>query len=350
MLNAPRILFCGGGSVGHLAPSIAVMERVRETNPDAHYFFLCARNARDEQYLRSEELPFTALPYLRLSPMLPVHLLQSIIAVRKIFRAFRPTVIFCKGGSIGIVAAIFAKFSHIPVLLHESDAVMGRANRFTSKFATTVCLGFPPNNSPFSILNSQWIYTGNPVRKRTTKGDRYEGLRITGFSGGKPVLLVMGGSQGAQDLNEILHVHLSTLLTRVDIIHLTGHGKEIAGAMPGYFPLRFATRELPHLYAITSLAISRAGAGSIAELSACCIPAVLVPLRGVAQDHQEKNARQAAHAGGFIVKEQEELRRELPSLIEHLLSENTLAEMKEHFSSRGTVNSAEHLASLLQYP
>ena len=153
-----------------------------------------------------------------------------------------------------------------------------------------------------------------------TEGSEQEAKRITGLTGEKPVLLVMGGSQGAKDINTAIHRQLDILLKHVDIIHITGRGKEIAEGKPGYFVTAFATDALPHFYALANIAISRAGAGSIAELEANGIPSILVPLRGVGHDHQYSNAIAAATSPTFFHIEQENLLNTLTSQIENLLN------------------------------
>jgi UDP-N-acetylglucosamine--N-acetylmuramyl-(pentapeptide) pyrophosphoryl-undecaprenol N-acetylglucosamine transferase len=254
-----------------------------------------------------------------------------------------------KGGALSIPVCLAAKRRGIPIVLHESDAVVGRANRFLSHFAETVCLGFPSGEGRrVKEYRQRTVVTGNPVRPEITRGSREEGLRITGFSGKRPVLLIVGGSQGAQALNEIVVQKLSELATLCDIVHIAGKGKTRGAPQQSYFAIEFANEELPHLYALASLAISRAGAGSLSELAANGIPTILVPLRGVAHDHQGVNAERAQESGGCILIEQEGLPRALVPLVRELLADRgRLHALAEKIRTLNRQDAATNIARML---
>jgi UDP-N-acetylglucosamine--N-acetylmuramyl-(pentapeptide) pyrophosphoryl-undecaprenol N-acetylglucosamine transferase len=226
----------------------------------------------------------------------------------------------------------------IPIILHESDAVMGRANRLIAKMATHVCLGFPQKRSieklvgsNYSLLTSHCSCTGNPLRKEITQGSREEGLKITGFSGTRPILLIMGGSQGAQVINEWTVRHLTQLTAICDVIHLRGPNKApTSNQQPvtrNYWTTDFSHTELPHLYACSDMAVSRAGAGSIAELSGNGIPSILIPLRGVAHDHQVFNAKSLQERGAALLVTQNEMDKELMNVLKQLIHDPAAREM-----------------------
>ncbi len=319
-----RFLLAGGGSLGHLAPCVAVARALREQVPDASLHIVCARREEETSFLRREDLPHTALPLPKRTWKFPFAFLKALREAGAMLDSFRPHAVFCKGGAVSVPVALAARRRRIPIVLHESDAVMGRANRLIARWARTVCLGMADPKPEVRIPKS--VFTGNPIRPELTQGNRGEGMTTTGFTGDKPVLLVLGGSQGAQALNETVAARLDELLLRCNVIHLTGPGK--AGATPraGYWSAPFAHDELPHLYALATLALSRSGAGSIAELAANGIPAILVPLRGVAQDHQEANARAAERSGGCMVIEQDDLPARLVPTVQRLLADTTALE------------------------
>lgn len=324
-------------------PVLAVASALRTLHPDAVLHALCPSDPAtgragsdrpdNQEVLRRAGIPFTVLPVLRLRWDLPLRFFCNVRISSRMLRSFRPDVVFSKGGALGVPACFLAHRRKIPVILHESDAVMGRANRFAIRFATTLCLGSSAtlkdlgqrtgylggtDDSSVRSPKSQVLYTGNPIRPEILRGSREEGLRITGFSGDRPILLVLGGSQGAAALNEALRMNLPPLLTLCDVAHLTGQGKEGAPPQRGYWSRPFATDELPHLYACASMALSRAGAGAISELAALGLPSILVPLTGLAQDHQTANALQAEQTGGCILLQQEMLSRRLVPLLADL--------------------------------
>lgn len=242
------------------------------------------------------------------SPLNPLGFVRSFLTAWAAVSVVRPDVVFSKGGAISVPVALVALVRRIPVVLHESDAVSGRANRLVSLWARKVCKGFPsPVTSHELRVTShdvKEIFTGNPVRPEILSGSEEEGRRLTGLTGDKPVMLVIGGSQGALALNDVVMASLDQLLQSVQIIHLTGRGKGQTITHTGYWSAPFAYEELKHLYALSDFALSRSGAGAIAELAACGIPAILVPLRGVGHDHQQKNALSAAAVGGCVLLDQ----------------------------------------------
>jgi UDP-N-acetylglucosamine--N-acetylmuramyl-(pentapeptide) pyrophosphoryl-undecaprenol N-acetylglucosamine transferase len=247
-------------------------------------------------------------------------MLRSITQARNIIDTFKPDAVFSKGGIVSIPLCYIAHQKHIPIVLHESDAVMGKANRLITRWAMTICLGFPQENSRSSqLIAHSSIVTGNPIRPHITDGSRAEGLRLTGLSGTRPILLVIGGSQGAQALNDAVTTQIDALMKFVDIVHLTGRGKTTSIKRGGYWQTEFAQEELPHLYAIADIALSRAGAGSIGELAANNIATVLVPIEGLANNHQFLNAIAAQENGGCILLLQAHLTPGLSEVIGDLI-------------------------------
>ena len=300
-----NVLLVGGTSAGHLAPMVAVAEALEAAEPGIRLSFVCSDKPSDAAFLSLEKRSCFPLPLPRRNLLMPMTFVRAFFKSFAILTHEKPDVVFSKGSAVSVPLCLAAWMKRIPIVLHESDAVMGKANQQISRVATVTLLG---------------TLIGNPIRARVTTGMKEEGLRVTGFTGSKPVLLVMGGSQGAQAINECIVANLNTLLSRFDIIHLTGAGKKSIENKPGYHATEFGSDVLPHLYAITTLAISRAGAGSIAELATCGIPTILIPIKGLAGDHQVKNAETAEKTGACIVLPQERL-ADLPSLLESLAND-----------------------------
>lgn len=337
MASLMTILFSAGGSIGHIAPCIAVWRQLEKLAPGSAVHFACSTMQDDVSFLQEERVPFTPLTARRVTAlMFPVAFVKAWILLSSV----KPDVILSKGGGVTVPIAIAAWMKRIPIVVHESDSVPGRATRLISKFAKVVCYGFADENeklkmnsekslvavnSNFSFFIIHSVYSGNPLRTEIISGSRDQGLAITGFNGQKPILLVTGGSQGAQTFNEVVASKLEALLPLVDVIHLTGRGKN--AAVPdggGYWSRPFVHEELPHLYAISTLALARAGAGSISELAANGIPAILVPLEGVAHDHQLKNAEAAVLSGGCLLLRQASLAKNLLSTVQSIAGNTDL--------------------------
>lgn len=334
-----RYLFVGGGSGGHTVPLLAVRQALLKKEPGAEIRFLSSEKQLDHDFLEREGIAYDPVPYPRLGMSFIPSFWKNYGTAARIIRNWKPDAVFSKGSALSVPACIIARMKGIPVVLHESDAVMGSANRFVTRLATTVCTGFP---------DSRYVHTGNPVREQMTHGSREEGLRLTGLSGTRPILLVMGGSQGAQSINETIWKNLDALLKVCDVIHLTGTGKQKTISRAGYWSSEMSSGELHHLYAVTDLAVSRAGAGSIGELAANGIPTILVPIRGLAHDHQYKNALVARDNGGCVLLLQEEIGKKLISEISRILADDGLrSQMRKKISAMHHPEAAVRIAKII---
>ena len=296
-----KILFACCGSAGHIAPCVAVWRAVRELRPDATAHVACSNTPEDARFLEKEGMEYTAVGSRNVTIM---NILPGLLRSWRLLGRIRPDAVFTKGGGVTIPIALAAWMRRIPIVVHESDAVPGRATRFLSHFAALSIDGFS---------------TGNPLRPGINQGSREKGLRLTGMSGDRPILLVTGGSQGAQTFNDAIIAHVDELLDVVDVIHITGQGKRgVEVAKAGYWKSPFVHEDLAHLYAAADIALSRAGSGNIGELAANRIPAILIPLEGLAQNHQVANAKATERSGGCIVLMQEHLDRDLVSAVRAL--------------------------------
>ena len=337
------ILFVGGGSIGHIAPAIAVWNAYHQKHPQSKAHFVCSTRPDDGAFLQKQNVAFTISNAPRLSLAYPLQFIRAMREAKRILVTQKPDCIFSKGGYVSIPLCAAAKKMGIPIILHESDAISGYANRIVSRWAQSVCTGFPSTHT----------FTGNPVRDAITKGIKKEGLRLTGFDGKKPIILVIGGSQGATALNSAIMHHADDLLLRADIIHITGRGKSLISSLKPqasrhYYQTEFANKELKHFYACSDIAISRAGAGSIAELAANGIATILVPLRGVGHDHQYYNAQKAAETGGCIYLEQTQLDTKLVPTIHNLVADKSLrTEMSKKIRTLSHPDAALHIADII---
>ena len=338
-----QILLLGGGSLGHTAPAVAVGHAIRKIAPGTQLHMICSPREDEAEFLRAEMIPFSTIKIPRRGILLPFQFVRSYKEASKIIETFQPDVVFSKGGGLSLPVCAAAWSKKIPIVLHESDARAGYASRLIARIAKKVCVGFPSTD----LRNG--IFTGNPVRSSIAHGSREEGLRYTGLSGEKPILLISGGSQGAQSFNDVIRDQLDELLSICDIIHLTGRGKQTAaGKKSGYFAQEFALQALPHFYACATLALSRGGAGSISELAANGIPTIVVPLEGVAQNHQTENARQAEATGGVTLLNQSELQSNILSTVRSLLADpQKLREMSQKIRTLSLPDAAENIARIV---
>lgn len=331
MAYIPRIVLAGGVSGGHTFPLLAVAHSLRKRFPDGvDFLFIGSKGQIESQSMADENIPaqyvwtgkmrryFSLLNFS--DPFkVPIGVIQ---ALWKLF-VYMPDVVFAKGGSASVPVVIAAWIYQIPVVIHDSDAVAGRANRFLARFATRIAIAYPSAEKYFP--KGKTALTGNPVREEILQGDVTRAMSTFGLGSQKPTLLILGGSQGATILNEsVLRILPELLRQGIQIIHQTGKENYEAilsvvrenGIEPvtsGYVVRDFLTvTELADALAVASLVLSRAGAGSIAELAATKKAVILVPLLNAANDEQRMNAYDIAGIGGAIVLEE-------PNLGEHIL-------------------------------
>ncbi len=294
----------------------------------------------------------------------PVFVLLGFLQSFWILLRFWPHAVFTKGGFVSVPVAIAAWILRRPIVLHESDSVMGLANRIVARLAKRVCLGFPndqfPNdqfpNSQFPIpnppvpkragdsLNSKYVLTGNPVRQSILHGSRDKGFKLTHFIPGKPVVLVWGGSQGAQQINDLISGSFEQLKGHFQILHITGQGKQTELDDPAYCQFEYLDKELKHIYAITDVVVGRAGANSLYELALMQKPNILIPLKSAAHNHQQFNAEYFEEEGAGLILRDESLYDVLNALWHN---PKQLESMKHSLSRLAKPKSAEEIAELI---
>ncbi len=276
-----RIVFTGGGTAGHVTPNIALIRALLDEGWEVHY--IGTRNGMERELIGElPEVTYHCISSGKLRRYFswqnfldPFRVLRGIGQSRMILRRVRPDVIFSKGGFVSVPVVIAA--GRIPVVAHESDYSPGLSNRIASHFTDHVCVSFEDTLKDLKKHNG--TYTGTPIRSELYHGSPERARAFTGLTSGKPVLLCMGGSLGAQRLNELLREALPSLLPVFDVIHLCGHGKTDPGLdAEGYVQYEFIEKELPDLFALSDVVLSRAGANSVFELLALHKPSVLVPL------------------------------------------------------------------------
>lgn len=323
-----RILFTGGGSGGHFFPILAVARELKKIAEEERILdldlFYMGPDDFGEQLLKEEGVISLRVSggkirrYFSLQNFLdPFKTAMAVWqAVWNIF-LIMPDVVFSKGGYGALPAIIGAKIFRIPLVIHESDAVPGKTNLFSAKFAKRIGIAFAQAADFFPKEKTALV--GVPVRKRILGGDKDEAKEHFDIFSNLSVVGFIGASQGAQKLNEALLGILKQLAEETEIIHQTGEKnfeavKEEAsviiesGHKERYHPFGFFDESaIRDFYLTSDLIVSRAGATSIFEIAAWGKPSILLPLGSAAQDHQRKNAYEYAASGACVVIEETNL-------------------------------------------
>lgn len=314
-----RVLFVGGGSLGHITPSIAVLQALRASGQPIKEKFVCSNRADEMSFLETEGIAYTTIPSAKLNFTFPITFTRACLQSAAIIRTFKPDCIFSKGGYISVPMCLVAWTKKIPIVLHESDTVTGRANKIVSLLAKKVCLGLRQST------NAKEVFTGNPIRDsvQVLSADSFAAL---GIKNDRLVLYISGGSQGSEAINSVIYACLPTLLETYTVLHVTGRGKQTPIQLPEHIKQYYKSwelvqTELADCYNVATIAITRASANTITELAACSVPIIAVPLRHVGHDHQQKNAEYIQQVNAGLCVQQTELANFIQVQLAQLLTD-----------------------------
>jgi UDP-N-acetylglucosamine--N-acetylmuramyl-(pentapeptide) pyrophosphoryl-undecaprenol N-acetylglucosamine transferase len=369
-VRGPRVLIAAGGTGGHVFPGLALARTLKELLPGAEVRFAGTSRGIENQAVPAAGFPLDLLPVLPLSRRLSMEAVLSpfaavggTAAALRLLRRERIEVVAGMGGYVTLPVAAAARLAGIPVVLHEQNAIPGVANRLAARFARTVAVGVEAAAGAFP--QGRTVVTGNPVRPELARLDRARlrelGQKELGLDPDRATLLVFGGSQGARHINQALVAATPhwPRPERVQILHACGRREEAqvreawTAADPQGRGLKVRVEpfveRMDLAYAACDLALTRAGALTVAELTAAGVPAIMVPLPHATADHQAGNARAVAAGGGALVLRDEDLSGErLAATAAPLLEDpERLAKMSAAMASMAFPTAAQELAALV---
>ncbi len=286
------IILTGGGTAGHIIPNIALLPRLREQYDRIIYIGSVDGMEKDmlNDFDYVQFYPITTVKLKRsLSPQnlkIPFLLRRGYKEAKDIIKKEQPCVIFSKGGFVAVPVVLAGQKCGIPMVAHESDLTMGLANKITKKKYKTICTTF--KETADKLKNG--VYVGSPMRDELKKGSIENARKLYNLDIKKPVLTILGGSQGSASLNKIIRECLPELTKTHQILHITGKGKlqkDIKNK--DYHQVEFS-KNMADILSITDLAITRGGSNAIHELLAMRIPMLIIPLSKGTRGDQIKNA------------------------------------------------------------
>ena len=339
-----RVVLTGGGTGGHLVPFEPIVDALRTVFAEQQsklpkwintskfdIYFLGVLDDKTKEFFTRLNVETINIPAGKLrrypSPRtaadillrMPVGIVMALIHMWRIM----PDVVISKGGYGSVPVSLAAVFYRVPVLLHESDVVFGLANRLMTSIASAITVGFPAAREQMVSYKDKTVVTGTPVRGGLALIEQAAAKKMFGFKPTDPVLLVMGGSQGSEQINDVVLSGLPSLIKDMSIIHLTGedHLKIVAAAAKDvlkngergdyYKPFGYLTERMGEALSAADVVVTRAGATSLAELARLRKAAILIPLDLAAQDHQRRNATVFEMAGAARVIDPANLGRAL---------------------------------------
>lgn len=313
-----RVLFAGGGTMGSVTPLLAVAEALRAREPRVELRWWGTAHGPERPVVTAAGIPFRSLPAGKLRRYWDIRnigdpfivLCAFMLACARLLME-RPHAVVGGGGYVQVPVLWAAWVFRIPSLVHQQDVRPGLANRLVAWCAAAITVTFPETAA--AMRHRSAVVVGNPVRtvilaaRGITPDDA---RRRFGFTSERPTVLVLGGGTGAVAINTLVWAAAVELAECANIIHVTGRGKSgseisnLKSHIANFRSFEFLTDDLPYAYAASDLVVSRAGMGTITELVALGLPAVLIPMPGT---HQEENVAAMAARGAMDVWDERDL-------------------------------------------
>lgn len=365
-INGPYLTLAvaGGGTGGHVYPGVAVAEEVRKRGGEV--FFIGTKHGLESAIVPAAGFPLHTLPA---SPMLRGHPLQNfgsiftnlrgVSAARGILTVLRPDVILGTGGYVSFAACLAARSLGVPVVLHEQNAVPGMANRYLSRIAACMLTSWTGGASgKYSGVRQECLLpgavrVGMPVRAAFRVADRRTARAGLGIAADEKLVVVFGGSRGARSLNDAVSAWLirspsCTVIWATGADHVESCRAAAINAGTRVRVMPYIDR-MPEILPAADLAVTRAGAMTLAELALCGVPSVLVPYPHATEDHQTANARALVDAGAAVLVSDQEIKDRLPNVVADLLADHDRrASMAAASRSLGNLEAAAEIVDILE--
>lgn len=359
-----KIIVSGGGTGGHIYPALTLIDAIKSKQPDAEFLYVGTKKGLEADIVPKAGINFTALNlegglerrFTLANISRAANAIWSIKHASDIVHEFKPNVVVGTGGYVCGPILLAASLMKVPTLIQEQNAVAGVTNKILSKFVTKIAVGTQDALKNFPAEKT--VYTGNPIRSAVLDAKKSDGLKEFGFTADKPIVLISGGSRGARSINNAMIAVLKSAAQKnsAQFLHVTGKG-EFDSVTEKLTDVLDAPniKVVPYLYnmpramAMADLAIFRAGATGLAELTARGVPSILIPYPFAAENHQEFNARSLVEAGAARMILNKDLTAEILSatIDELLTSPETLKKMSEASLSLGKPHAADEIAELI---
>lgn len=312
-----KIILTGGGTAGHVTPNIALFPHLKGAGFEIYY--MGSYDGIEKRLIADFDIPYQGISTGKFRRYLdpknftdPFRVVKGYSEAKKYLKQLKPDVVFSKGGFVSVPVVRAAAALKIPCIIHESDMTPGLANKLCIPVADKICCNFPETLQ--MLPKDKAVLTGSPIREELSSGNKLAGLDMCGFTANKPVIMVIGGSQGAASVNQAVRAALPMLLEDFQIVHLCGKDKidNLLLNEKGYKQFEYLKAELKDIFAMADLVISRAGANAICELLALNKPNILIPLPSAkSRGDQLLNARSFEAQGFSIVIDEDDLTEKL---------------------------------------
>lgn len=349
------IVFTGGGTGGHVYPGVAVFQALREAWKDTpvRFVWIGSRNGIERSIAEGLGFEYRSIATGKLRRYFSwqnftdlAKIVTGYIQAKRHLRELRPSFVFSKGGFVSVPPVRAARKLGIPVYSHESDLDPGLATRLNLPASRLVFCAYPESVEFFpESVKARLVVSGNPVRRELLSGDPGWVRRTWSVPQGAKVLLVLGGSLGARQVNQLVADTLPRWEGKLFVIHQTGKDWAALPDTPWYVSRPFFSTEMPGLYAGADLVFGRAGAGTLWEAAATGVPLVLLPLGAGSRGDQVRNAELFARRNAAVVLGSEATPDGLVAAVSALLDHpEAMAQAREALADFGAPAAAERIA------
>lgn len=358
-----RIVVSGGGTGGHIYPALALIREIQKNEKDCSFLYIGTEKGLESTLVRRENIPFKAIEITGFKRKISfenvktvIRFLKGVSESKKMLKEFKADVVIGTGGYVcGPVVYAAAKLG-IPTIIHEQNSVPGLTNKFLSRYASKVAVCFHEAASFFP--ESKTVFTGNPRASEVLAFTGKQGIKKLDLDVNKATVLVVGGSRGARPINDALLKVMAELKKKpYQLIYVTGdvHYEKVKEELqligsPENVTVKPFLHNMPEVLAGVDLVVARAGATTLAELTALGVPSILVPSPYVTNNHQEKNAKSLVehHAAEMILEKDLTGSKLLESIDEIILSSENLNTMKKAAKSLGVPDASNKLYAIMQ--
>ncbi|UTR15187.1 undecaprenyldiphospho-muramoylpentapeptide beta-N-acetylglucosaminyltransferase [Salipaludibacillus sp. LMS25] len=361
-----KVLISGGGTGGHIYPAVALIRHLKKHNENVECQYIGTENGLESRIIRDEGIPFKTVTITGFKRKLSLEnvktigrFLQAVRQSKKYITDFQPDVVIGTGGYVCGPVVYAAAKKKIPTLIHEQNSVPGLTNKFLAKYVSKIALSFPDSATFFP--KEKVAITGNPRASEVVTTEVAMGkqkLKELGLSPQKKTVLVVGGSRGAKPINDAVMETLQQWQTKdYQCLYVTGeaHYEQVKTTVDQENDSKHLVivpyiSDMPSLLHEVDLLIARAGATTLAEITALGLPSILIPSPYVTNNHQEKNARSLEKAGAATVILEKEMspKRLIAEIDNILMNPLALESMKKHALTLGKPHASTELETLIK--
>ena len=358
-----KIVLSGGGTGGHIYPALALAREIKKLNPEASFLYIGTEKGLESDLVRREGIPFEAIEITGFKRSLSLENVKTVMRFltgvsksKKLLKQFKPDVVIGTGGYVCGPVVYAASRLNVPTIIHEQNSVPGLTNKFLSRYVSKVAISFEESAQFFP--KEKVILTGNPRGSEVVSHIGSKAIQSLGIDTNKPVVLIFGGSRGAKAINEAVLKNIEALKDKpYQVIYITGEVHyqsvkdelDLVGTPPNIIVKPFI-HNMPEILPAVDLVVSRAGATTIAELTALGIASILIPSPYVTNNHQEKNAQAlVADGAAMMIKESELNGNTLLKTIDDIMLDGEKNKMmKEAAKRKGMPDSARRMFQIIK--